>query len=294
MLTYIGLAFAVVVWGASFVAARVVLSGDGVTLTPTSLAAIRFGLASVIMVPVAFRQILKDGWAQPRDLLWLFLLGQLGISTYFWLQYTGVQYTNAGIAAVLVVGVLPAATAIVARFTLGERFGPRRAIGLALGALGVLVVSSQRELNLSLESQFMIGVICLVANAFAFALYSAAVRRLRSRYSSLTMTTMIMVSGALGLAPAAALEGSWSRVGLLKASQWGAIAFLVIACSIFGYFVYNYALAHLPAYRVATWLYFEPVVAAVLGLALLQEQISAYTLVGGALIAGSVYLVERK
>jgi len=108
------------------------------------------------------------------------------------------------------------------------------------------------------------------------------------------MTTMIMVSGALGLAPAAALEGSWSRVGLLKASQWGAIAFLVIACSIFGYFVYNYALAHLPAYRVATWLYFEPVVAAVLGLALLQEQISAYTLVGGALIAGSVYLVERK
>jgi drug/metabolite transporter (DMT)-like permease len=291
---YLGLAFAVVVWGASFVAARLVLAGDGVTLTPVALATTRFLLASAVMAPVAVWRLRREGWPKPIDLLWLFLLGQLGISTYFWLQYTGVQHTSAGISAVLVVGLMPAAAAAVSHFTLGERIGWRQAVGLALGALGVLVVSSQRDLRVSMDSGFLLGVACLVANAFAFALYSSVVRRLRSRHSSLAMTTLIMVSGALGLAPIAALDGGWVNLGQLSPVQWSAIGFLVLACSVMAYFAYNYALAHLPAYRAVTWIYFEPVVAVALGMLLLQEQITVSFVAGGTLIAGSVYLVQRK
>jgi len=293
-LTYLGLALAVIAWGASFVAARMVLAGDGHTLTPIGLAAVRFALASVLLLPVAGWRMLREGWPCLRDLIWLCLLGQLGFSTYFWLQYTGVQRTNAGISAVLVVGLMPSATAVVSRFTLREEFGWWRAAGLALGALGVLAVSLQRDLRVSTESGFLVGVACLVANAFAIAIYSTAVRRLRSRNSTVTVTALTMTFGALGLLPLAIIEQGWDNLGYLDTAQYGAIAFLVIGCSMFAYFAYNYALAHMPAYRVVTWVYLEPVVAVVLGFTLLQEQVSLYTIIGSVLIASSVYLVQHR
>lgn len=293
MLIYIGLFFAVIAWGGSFVAARAVLAGDGATLSPVVLAALRFTLASAILLPLAAWQMRREASLRLRDLPLIFMLGQVGISAYFWLQYTGVQLTNAGISAILVVGLMPAATALLARLTLDERFTLAKTLGMALGAAGVVAVASQRDLRVSLESGFLFGMLCLVANALCFALYSAAIRRLRARYSSLTLTSLITISGTLGLLLLGAAEGGWARIGDLSAGQWWAIGFLVVACSVVAYFAYNYTLARLEASKAVTWLYLEPVVAVALGAALLSEQVTGPTILGGLLIAGSVYLVQR-
>ncbi len=292
-LSYLGLCFAVVVWGASFVAARAVLAGEGTTLTPIMLAALRFGLATAVLLPLALVGLSRGGGLRVRDIPVLFLLGQLGISIYFWLQYTGVQLTNAGIAAILVVGLIPTATAIAAQFVLNERLTGPRALGMALGAAGVAVVAMQRDAQVALESGFLLGVACLVANAFCFALYSSAIRRLRARLSSLILTGLVTAWGTLGLLGMAVVDGSWSRVAALSAGQWWAVAFLALACSVVGYFAYNHALAHLEASKAVTWLYLEPVVAVVLGVVLLAEQFTVPTALGGLLIAGSVVLVQR-
>ena len=78
------------------------------------------------------------------DIPLFLILGQLGISVYFWLQYTGVQLTNAGISSVLVVGLIPLATMVISGLMLKEPLGGRRATALVLGAVGVAVVVSQR------------------------------------------------------------------------------------------------------------------------------------------------------
>ncbi|MCL4534445.1 MAG: DMT family transporter [Bacteroidetes bacterium] len=293
MLVYAGLLFAVIAWGGSFVAARAILAGDGATLSPIILAALRFTLASALLLPLAASRMRREAPLRSGDLLLLFLLGQLGISVYFWLQYTGVQLTNAGISAILVVGLIPAATAVVARLALREGFTRAKVLGLALGAAGVIAVALQRDMRVSLESGFLFGTLCLVANAFCFAFYSTAVRRLRARYSSLTLTGLTTASGTAGLLLLGAMDGGWARVGELSAGQWWALAFLVVACSVVAYLAYNYSLARLEASVAVTWVYLEPVVAVVFGAALLAEQVTGPTIVGGLLIAGSVFLVQR-
>ena len=94
------------IWGLSFVAARVVLT----TLSPVTLATLRFIIASIIYAFVIIRELIRGNKPSLADLKNMAILGFLSISIYFWLQYTGVQYAGAGISAVLVVGLIPLLT----------------------------------------------------------------------------------------------------------------------------------------------------------------------------------------
>jgi drug/metabolite transporter (DMT)-like permease len=290
------LLFVMIVWGASFVAARMVLSADTpgtATLSPTMLATVRFLLASAIFLPILVRQELRSPRLSRRDIPMFLLLGQLGISIYFWLQYTGVQLTNAGISSVLVVGMIPLATMVVSGITLKEPLGGGRAGALGVGAAGVIVVVSQRGLGVSADGSFLFGSLCLVANAACFALYSTLIRGIRDRYSSLTVTAGMMIAGTLGLLLLSLFTEDWHTVAALSAAQWGAILYLAVVCSVLAYFFYNIALSRIEAGKAAAWVYIEPPVSVLLGVAMLGETLTLQTVAGGLLILVSLMLTQR-
>ena len=293
---YAMLAFVVSVWGGSFAAARMVLSAPSpgaATLTPTVLATVRFLLASAIFLPALCWQHTRVQALRARDLPIIFLLGQLGISAYFWLQYTGVRLTNAGISAVLVVGLIPLATVVISGLMLREPLGGRKAIALALGAAGVVVVASQRGLSIAVENGFLFGALCLVGNAVCFAVYSACIRGLRCRYPSLTTTAAMTVGGTVGLALLSLVSEDWRSLAYLSFHQWTAIAYLGLICSVLAYFFYNYTLSRIEASRAAVWIYLEPPVAVAFGWLLLGEGVAWQTVAGGLAILASLYLVHR-
>ena len=291
------------VWGGSFVAARALLASDSpstTTLTPTVLAALRFVLASAFFVPpllarratkrsVAGRKL---GW---RDVLLLVGLGQIGIAAYFWLQYTGVRLTNAGIASILVVGLIPIATSLVARLRLAEAMRRGQIGGLMLGLLGVgiVVVQGGSVEGIAFSGAFLFGALCLVADAGLFAVYSTLVRHLRERFDALTLTAGTTASGALGLTLLALLTGGLGKIADLNGWQWVAVIYLALICSVLAYFCYNRALATIEAGRASTWVYLEPPVALVFGALLLGESISVASILGGLTILASVWIVSR-
>ena len=84
----------------------------------------------------------------------------------------------------------------------------------------------------------------------------------------------------------------WSDVARLNTIQWIALVFLATVCSVIAYFAYNVALTRLEASRVAVYIYFEPVVAILLGVTLLGESLSWQTLAGAATIGVSVVAVH--
>jgi drug/metabolite transporter (DMT)-like permease len=293
---YALLLFVVSAWGGSFVAARMLLAPrqpGAATLSPTLLATVRFLLASLVFLPILYRQHRRVQRLRLADLPTFALLGQLGIALYFWLQYTGVRLTNASIAAVIVVGLIPLATMVVSGITLREPLGGRRALALALGAVGVLVVVSQQGLRVAARSGFLLGALCLVGNALCFAIYSTVIRGIRGRYSALTTTAGMTVAGTVGLMLLALFSGDLRSLAALSVAQWLAIAYLGLVCSVLAYFFYNYALSQIEASKAAAWIYLEPPVAVALGALLLGEAITAQTVVGGVVILASLLLVQR-
>lgn len=297
VLVYAGLWFSVTVWGGSFVAARSLLSVTApghVALSPTVLAAARFGLAAIFFLPVLV-------WATARrrvtggDLLRMALLGQLAYSTYFVLQYIGVQHTNASIASILVVGLIPLATALVSRRAGREALSLFTACALVLGLAGVAAVALQGGLAIGRNAGFLIGALCLVGNAVAFAISTTLSKRWMRTISPLVMTSGTITFGATGLllfSLADPATNRWGDVLRLAPEQAVALLFLALVCSVAAFFIYNFALTRLPAARAALYIYFEPVVAVIVGAALLGERLSIQTVIGGMLIVASVALIH--
>lgn len=297
VLPWLSVAFCVCAWGSSFVAARHLLhpaTPGAPALDPVTLAAARFSIASLFFA-APFAVALVRRRISGRDLLRMALLGQIAFSVYFWLQYTGVSKTNAGISAILAVGLLPSATALMAPLA-GERRPPAGAwAALLLGFLGVAAIALDKPVSVSGTADFILGALCLVANAFAFALYSLLNRRWSKDIPPIRMTAGSMIFGTLGLlAMSAATPGEgWAALKSLEATQGAALLFLSLACSVAGYVAWTYAMTRIEAGRATVWLYAEPVVAAALGWTVLGERYGWLALAGAAAIGISAVLATR-
>ena len=297
ILAYIGVWIAVIAWGASFVAARVLLNTETryqVSLSPTVLAALRFSIASLFfIVPLSIAIVRRR--LSVRQLVQMFFLGQVAFSLYFWLQYTGIQKTNASISSILVVGLIPTVTAFLSQFIGQEHLSLTRVGALLLGFFGVSIIVLGQQTQLIQGSDFLFGSVCLVGNAFAFAIYSNLSKRWMQDISPLLMTGGTMLSGAIGLlllSLADPIHNRWGDIIRLDATQWLALLFLSLGCSVIAYFVYNFALTKISASRAAVYIYFEPVVAVILGVTLLTEHLSWQTLSGAVVIGASVVIVN--
>ncbi len=293
---YAGIWFAVFNWGASFVAERFLLHPDStklVTLSPTLLAALRFSIASLFFLVPLIRAIVRRQLSL-RDIVLMLLLGQLAFSIYFWMQYTGVQQTNASVASILVVGLIPTFTALLEPVFGKTRLALSLFAALLLGFIGVVLIAFQQPVTLSLHSGFLFGVLCLLGNALCFALYSHLSKRWLRVMSPVVLTGGTMFGGACGLILLTLLDpvqNRWQDVMLLNPVQWLALLFLALVCSVLCYFAYNTALSKLDASRVAVYIYFEPVVTVVLSIFLLGEQLSWQIVLGALSIACSIVLV---
>ncbi len=293
---YAGVWFAVVAWGISFVAARYLLHpavAGLVALSPTLLAAVRFSIASLFFIVPLVRAVVQRqiSW---RDLLRMALLGQITFSLYFWLQYTGVQKTNASISSILVVGLIPVVTAIFAQFIGKEQLKWANMLALLLGFSGVVIIVFQKPLAVTLASGFLFGTLCLIGNAFAFAAYATLSKRWMTNISPLVMTGGTMLSGAVGLILLSSLDpvgNHWGVIVRLDGVQWFALLFLSVVCSVIAYFAYNTALTRIAASKVAVYIYFEPVVTVLLGVTLLGEPLNWQVIVGAGAIAGSIAVI---
>jgi drug/metabolite transporter (DMT)-like permease len=268
------------IWGLSFVAASVVLK----TLSPVTLATLRFTLASLLFAPVIASNALKGVLPSSADIKEMALLGFLSISLYFWLQYTGVKYAGAGVSALLVVGFIPILTGIASSIILKESMGRKKVLGAATGFLGVTMITLPKLTGVHVDTGFLFGVACLLGNAVCWSMYSTLSRRLMQRTGRPAfVTSYVTLFGALFLVPMS-LTSDWGSLGDLTLNQWVSVLYLAVICSGGGYLLWNFALSRLESFRAAVWLYVEPV-AAILGEAVILGTVpDAVTTAGGALV----------
>lgn|SRR2546427_6305719 len=292
-----GIWFAILCWGGAYVAARFLLhpvAPQQVALSPALLAALRFGIASFFFVlPLA--HAIRQRQVSPHQLLLMALLGQLAFSLYYWLQYFGIQQTDASIAAILGVGLIPMFTTLLAQAFGQERLHASLFAALCLGFGGVALIVLEQPFSTSLHSGFFLGALCLVSNTFLFAFYSNLSKRWMHDISPMVLTGGTMISGAIGLVLLSLLDparNQWKKVLLLEVNQWIALLFLAVGCSVLAYFTYNVALSKRDASRVAVYFYVEPIVTVVLGMVLLGEQLTWQIIVGAIAIGASVVIVN--
>jgi len=282
-------AFAVAVWGASFIATKIAL-GDA---SPVTVVWIRFAMGvGVLGVAVAVRR--EFALPSGRELATFALLGLIGITFHQWLQSNALVTSQASTSG-WIVATTPIFMAVLGRLMLREKLSWPRAAGVALAALGVLLVVSKDDPRTVLAGGFGApGDVLILLSAPNWAVFSVLSRGALKRHPATRMMLYVMTLGWLFTSVLFFTGPGFSEIGRITARGWSALAFLGIACSGLAYIAWYDALQHIPASQVGALLYLEPLVAMTVAAFVLSEPVLLSTVVGGAVILVGVWLVNRK
>ncbi len=287
--TVLKLLAAITFWGLSFVATKIALA----EASPSTVVFLRFTLGAVLLSSMMFWRERDSLTVRGRDVLYLCLLGTIGVFIHHLIQTSGLVYTNAFSAGWLV-ALNPAFTALLARLFLQERFGPTRLVGMIVAFGGALLVISRGQLDASvLNLPRTLGDALVLASAFNWAIYSVLGKKPLRQHPALVVTGYAVVIGWLMLSLLFACTGNWEEVGHLSSSGWAAIAFLGLFCSGLAYLFWYDGLQEMDASQVAVFLYVQPLVTLLGSHFILGEQIPIIALLGGLIIIVGVYLVNK-
>jgi drug/metabolite transporter (DMT)-like permease len=205
------------------------------------------------------------------------LLGSTALN-FFALQY--LQLTE----SVSIMFATPLLVALLAGPLLGEWAGPRRLAAIAVGFVGILVVTRPGLGGLHPAAFLSLG------GAVCYALYSITTRMLAGADSSATTMFYSGMAGVLLVTPLVPLV--WS----LPDAALGWMLMIVIgACGAFGHWLLILAHARAPAPVLAPFIYTQIVWMIILGFLVFGDLPDGWTLGGSAIvIASGLYLLHRE
>ncbi len=280
--------FAVLVWGASFIATKLALRET----SPVVIIWLRFGMGVLILgaFVIARKEFVLPA---PRELGYFSLLGFLGITFHQWLQVTGLQTARATTTA-WIITTIPIFIALLARVMLKEELGWSRLAGIALASIGVLLVVTHGDLDAILRGQFGTqGDFLILISAVNWAVFSVLSRKALRTHPATQMMFFVMLFGWLFSCGWLASTTNYQTVMELSSQAWFSLLFLGVFCSGIAYIFWYDGLKELPAPQVGSLLYLEPLVAVIVAALLLQEELYIAVFVGGAGILAGVWLVNR-
>ncbi|MFN8185890.1 MAG: DMT family transporter [Gaiellales bacterium] len=272
----------VVLWSTGFITSKEAVK----YAEPMTLLVIRYAAAAVLCLAIAL--LLRARWPARRTLGHMVVVGLLLHGCYIGGVFAAIDHGLPASVAALVVGLQPILTAVVVGPLLGERFRPAQWLGLALGLAGVALVLLR---NLETEG-WAVGAILLAVLALvgitAGTLYqkrfcanedvrSASVIQYAATCLALLPLAFAFDSGEIDWAPALVASLAWMVVVL----SVGAVSLL--------YLLIRYG----EAGRTASLFYLVPPVTAVLAWLWFGESLGWVGVVGIAVTAVGVSLVQR-
>ncbi|HVL89300.1 MAG TPA: EamA family transporter [Actinomycetota bacterium] len=272
-----------IVWGSTYLAIRVTVE----TIPPLLSAGVRFLTAGAILYAFAIRRTPKD--ERPTPIHWrsaaivgtaLLLGGNGGVVLA---ESWGVP---SGIAALLV-GTVPLWMALISWVAFRDKLPAVGIAGLLAGFTGVAILAKPSG-DFPLAGSLLIVLAALIwSSGSVYAQHAPLPPR------PFLTTAMEMLTGGASLLIVGLLRGEAAGVDLAAFSgrSISALVYLIFVGSLVGYSAYIWALHNTRISLVSTYAYVNPVIAVILGAAILSEPFSALDLIAGSIIVGSVALI---
>ena len=274
-------------WGNSFIAIKHIVE----YVSPLELVTLRFVPVALTFTLILLpsrggrvrEMIREEGWR-------LAFLGLTGAVLYNAFLAWGETRVPAGTAS-LIIALNPAFIYVLSLVLLDETFHWYRAVGLGVAFGGLLII-----IRWGTGQPVTIGdaryVFITMLAPTMWAVYTIFGKSVITRHPPLMVTGASMVFAGLFslifVRPALLM-----RIPTLPLSFWGAVLFLALPCTVFAFLVWFSALEHMPASRVAVFIYLVPMFSVSFSHWILGEPITPALLLGAAVLIVGVWLVNH-
>jgi drug/metabolite transporter (DMT)-like permease len=272
-----------VLWGTTFLAIRFAVA----EIPPLLAAGARFFVAGVALYGFTrFKRASRPSAAQWRSLALIgFLMFVAEYGPLFWAE----KYVSSGVTSVLA-ATLPLTTLILEIVVFRKqrfRWSALGATGLGFCGVAVLLLPN-REQHVALAP-----TLAILAGSTCWSLGSVLTRSLDLPESKTVTAGASMLLGGGMLLGLSLLLGEWNPLPHVSLRAGLALLYLIICGSLIGFTAFVWLLGRLPATRVASHAYVNPLVAVALGYFMVGEIVTTRMFIGAAIVLISVFLLLR-
>jgi len=273
-------------WSANYIIGKVALR----EFPPLLLSGMRVTIAGLIMLPIYWNRP-DRGVRQTLESGRLAVLGLLGVTLNQLFFVVGLGRTTVAHAS-FIVSVGPVLVLLIAAATGQERLTARKLTGMLMAMAGIAALKLFQDTSTTAPPTWF-GDTFVFLSTLSFALFTVFGKPFTRHYSSATVNTFAYVGGAIALAPMTIWQAAIFPLSRITVTGWICVFYMALFPSIAAYLIYYYALTHIPASRVASFSYLQPVFATSMAVLLLAERLTAPGIAAGMIILAGVYITER-
>ena len=263
------------IWGIPYLFIRVAVE----EISPAALVFARTGIAALILVPIAllrtdFRAVLVR-WR------WVVAFAVIEMGVPWVLLGSAEQHITSSLAGLLVAGVPLVATLIAVGTGGRDRIGATGVLGLLVGLVGVAAI-----VGANLGSSSVAALLAMAVVVIGYAVGPAILARRLAGLSTVAVMAFSLSLCAVAYAPVAMLQ---RPAAVPSAAAVGAVAVLGLVCTAAAFLLFWALIDETGPVRATVITYFNPAVAALLGIVVLNESFTPVMGIGfGLVIVGSV------
>jgi drug/metabolite transporter (DMT)-like permease len=261
-------------------------------IPPVTLSFLRWSLAFLIILPIAWKHLVRDWGAIRARLGIMVVLSITGIGAFNTMQYWALEHTEA-LNTLLLQSAGPLFVAVWSLILLRDRLTLAQAGGILLSLVGVLVILLRGDLTTLGAIEFNKGDVIFTVALVIFGLYSVLSLK-RPQIHGLSFVGFTFGCGAASLVPLLILELFSRPLMQLDAPNLLSLFYVAVFPSTIAYLCFNRGVQLIGANRAAPFFHVVPVFGSIMAIVFLGERPQPFHFVGFALVLTGVFVASRK
>ena len=255
------------------------------------LVTLRWAIVLLILVFIAHKAIRKDWPVLKTNLRLLMILGALGFTAFNALYYMAAQSTTA-LNLGIVQGTMPALVLLGSMIAYRTKIGLVQAVGVLITLCGVLIVTSEANLETLKRFAFKQGDVLVFLACVLYAGYTLWLRK-RPDVDPLSLLSVMAVAAFLSSIPLAVAEAVTGALLMPSIKGWVIVFLVALLPSLLAQFLFIRGVQVIGPERAATFVNLVPVMAAIFAVYFLGETFALYHGISLSIVLFGIWLSER-
>ena len=289
-LAYLLLVLTTLFWSGNFIVGK---AASMYEIPPFTLNFYRWLFAGLILLPFTYKEILEKKNVIFNNVTLFIVLGITSITIFNSAVYYSLYYMQV-ISGVLMISTIPVWIMFISSILGIEKTNKFQIFGVILSLLGVLFIITKSDLNVIKNLAFNRGDLIMAIGMFAWALYSALLKKKSYEISQITLLEVVIITGLIFLIPIYVLEMNFGNQIIIDKPFILTLSYVVIFPGLASFFFWIKGIGIIGANRAGVFLHLMPVFGSIMAIILFNEKFMFYHILGAIFIIAGITLSNKK
>ena len=289
-LAYLILILTTIFWSGNFIVGK---AASFYEIPPFSLNFYRWFFAGLILLPFTIKELINKRNYIINNIGFFIILGITSITIFNSIVYYSLYYTQV-INGVLMISTIPVWIIFIASLLKIEKTNIFQIIGVILSLTGVIFIITKVDLELIKNLDFNKGDLSMVAAMFAWAVYSALLKKKTYEISQITLLQVVIICGLVFLIPIYFIEMNTGNIIKLGKPFYLTLTYVVLFPGLASFFFWIKGISIIGANRAGVFLHLMPIFGAIMAMIIFDEKFMFYHFLGAIFIVMGITLSNKK